>query len=69
MQWKALLPPPPASNAEKGNSQNGLRMYPDIFPHYKQSILSYAEPPNSHMAKLFVLFSVISPITFLTLIP
>ena len=36
---------------QQKNYQNGLRVYPEILPHQKRSILSYPEPPNCHIGK------------------
>ena len=44
----------------KKSSHNGLRGYPEIIPHQKRSILSYLEPPKSHIGLFFCL--PISPI-------
>ena len=37
-------------NVEK-KSQNGLRMYPKMFPHQLRAISTYSNPPISHMGK------------------
>ena len=46
----------------KNKTQNGWRRYPEILPRQKRPILSYLEPPISHMSIFFCLFPNISPI-------
>ena len=43
------------------NSQNGLRMYPELLPHQLRPISTYPNPPISHIEKIkncvfFVIF-------------
>ena len=39
------------TNVEKENSQNGLRMYPKMFPHQLRAICTYPNPPICHIGK------------------